>query len=114
MSLTMTYLQSFGLPWPNPAQQSAISQSIQASSTSKGLGDGRPRAQHIITPEDRDESDGEQSDSEQEVVSLLDNEEAQQFRDFDPEIKDPQKWQPPSAVVKYLGKHFNKTLTDAD
>jgi len=28
--------------------------------------------------------------------------------------KDPHKWQPPSSVVKYLDKYFNKTLTDAD
>jgi len=45
---------------------------------------------------------------------LLDDVEAEQFREFYPEVKDPQSWQPPPSVVKYLEKHFNKTLTEAD
>jgi len=63
------------------------------------------------TEQDSTEKDEEyQSDSDQDsdVVNLLDDVKAEQFREFDPEVKDPQSWQPPPSVVKYLEKHFNK------
>jgi len=62
------------------------------------------------------ENEEYQSDSDQDsdVVNLLDDGEAEQFCEFEPEVKDPQSWQPPPSVVKYLEKHFNKTLTETE
>ena len=65
---------------------------------------------------DADESNQEQPESEQEpeVVSLVDEDEAEQFREFEPEVSDPQYWKPHPSVEKYLDKHFNKLLADKD
>ena len=75
----------------------------------------RPQVQRTAQG-DTDESDQEQPELEQEpeVVSLLDEDEAEQFREFEPEVSDPQSWKPPPSVEKYLDKHFNKLLADKD
>ena len=103
--------------WPSLPQQSSNPQTTQASARNNEVTVERPSGQHVADSADQDDMVEEgQSDSDQEsdVVSLLDDIEAEQFREFDPEVKDPKSWQPPSTVIKYLDKHFNKTLSETN
>ena len=48
------------------------------------------------------------------IVSSLDEDEAQKFREFELEVIDPLSWKLPLSVQKYLDKQFNKLLADKD
>ena len=103
-------------PWPSVPQQSLMPQATQVSTSTMEASVGKPQAQHITnsTKFDKEKQSESESDEESDVVNLLNDVEAEQFRDFDPEVKDPQKWQPPPSVVKHLDKHFNKSLSETD
>jgi len=94
-------------PWINPA----LHQPIPPAPT-------RHRTEEPATHQDLSSTDdGEvlsEPEEEQDMVNLLEEGEADQFWEFDPEVKDPKKWQPPPSVVSYLNKHFNKSLANED
>ena len=105
----------FQLPfiWPNPQQLSEPTPQELTANKVSGL--VRPPVQHTVQ-DDTEESYQEQPELEQEpeVVSLLDEDEAQQFCEFELEIIDPLSWKLPPSVQKYLDKQFNKLLADKD
>jgi len=66
-----------------------------------------------------DNEDGEESDqsAESDVIHLLSEEEANQFREpavFDPTVRDDSSWQPPEVMLKYLETNFDRNLTEPE
>jgi len=89
-------------PWINPAPH----QPVPPAPTSAM----RHRTEEPATHQDSSNTDDEEVlselEEERDVVDFLEEREADQFQEFDPEVKDPKKWQPPPSVVSYLNKHF--------
>ena len=77
-------------PWTNPLQQP----SPPTSTNALGARIKDPSVRHDSYSTDNEEVQSELED-EQDIVSLLEEGEAEQFWEFDPEVKDPQRWQPP-------------------
>ena len=53
------------------------------------------------------------SDSE-DVIQLLDEAEALELIEFDPDVDSKDTWDPPKSMTSYLEKHFNRSLSDAE
>ena len=71
----------------------------------------------VPTPSERsvtiveDDTGGEESDKETaDRIEYLSEEEAGEFREFDPSLKDQESWQPPDYMINFLDKHFNRCL----
>ena len=47
-------------------------------------------------------------------IEPLDPEEAKEFQDFDPKLKDQESWQPLSSMASFLEKYFNQCLEAED
>ena len=94
-------------PWTNPLQQPTPSPSTSALGAE--VKDSSVRHDSYST-----DNEEVQSELEEDVISLLEDGEAEQFREFDLEVKDPQRQELPPSVVNYLSKHFNKSLSEED
>ena len=58
-----------------------------------------------------DDTREEESDKEAaDCVEYLSKEEAGEFREFNPSLKDQESWQPPDYMINFLDKHFNRCL----
>jgi len=50
----------------------------------------------------------------EDAISLLDDSEALQLIEFDPQVKPTDSWDPPAAIRTFLEKHFNKVLSEEE
>ena len=76
-----------------------------------------PVIEPVATPSEKsvaiveDDTGDEESDKEAaDRVEYLSEEEAGEFREFDPSLKDQESWQPPDCMINFLDKHFNRCL----
>ena len=51
---------------------------------------------------------------EEDVIGLLDEEEALELVEFDPKVESKDTWPPPKAMRSFLEKHFNKSLSEEE
>ena len=53
---------------------------------------------------------------ESDMIDLLSEQESSQLKDpeFDPKVKDETACHPPEALLKFLDKHFNQSLTEVE
>ena len=61
-----------------------------------------------LANEEEDEENERENDDDH--VTLYDTESKTMFAEFNPEIKQSSKWDPPEQMSSYLDKHFNKNL----
>ena len=71
------------------------------------------RENTAIAEQQEDSYDSEQS-RESNVIHLLGEQEANQFREpeFSPKMNDKATWLPTEAILKFLEKCFNQSLTE--
>ena len=60
--------------------------------------------------EEEDEIESESQFQDVDHVTIHDEESKTMFAEFNPEIKQPNTWDPPKQMSAYLEKHFNKSL----
>jgi len=53
-------------------------------------------------------------EDEEDTISLLDDSEALELIEFDPQVKPTGSWDPPTAIRTFLEKHFNKVLSEEE
>lgn len=101
--------QAFAWPFSTTPQAPQAPPTTEVSPTR----DGADNTVVIDQQEDGNESDRL---TESDVVDLLGEQEATQFREleFDPKVKDDTAWQPTEAMLKFLEKHFNQSLTEEE
>ena len=108
----------FGWPWMAPfsgAPQTANYLHFpcgggQGQSTSSSLS-GNPGPSGVTTQTARLE---EESQPEDDVVQLLDQDEALELIEFDPTVDSKDTWKPPQAIQAFLEKHFNRSLSEEE
>ena len=49
---------------------------------------------------------------DEDVIDLLEESEALEMVEFDPSVSPKDSWEPPKAMADFLGKHFNRALSD--
>lgn len=66
----------------------------------------------IVDPDapDNDEGENEEVTDSETIIEPLDPEEAKEFQDFDPKLKNQETWQPPTSMTSFLEKYFNQCL----
>jgi len=52
--------------------------------------------------------------SNEDVVELLSDSEAQEFTEFDPAVEPQGMWDPPTAMASFLERHFNHSLSEKE
>lgn len=55
-----------------------------------------------------------EEEMEEDVIDLLEDSEALELVEFDPRVKPTDTWEPPQSIKAFLGKHFNKALTEEE
>ena len=111
----------FPMPWfpyPSPpAVPSPWTGTQPPQDTSNSSVAPSPMIEPVATPLEKsvaiveDDTGDEESDKEAaDRVEYLSKEEAGEFREFDPSLKDQESWQPPDYMIKFLDKHFNRCL----
>ena len=60
--------------------------------------------------EEEDEIESESQFQDDDHVAMHDEESKTMFAEFNPEIEQPNTWDPPKQMSAYLEKHFNKSL----
>ena len=60
--------------------------------------------------EEEDEIESESQYQDDDHVTIHDEESKTMFAEFNPEIEQPNTWDPPKQMSAYLEKHFNKSL----
>ena len=83
-----------------------------------------PRETTMPTPRESDESPGTSSSlcrkrpqdaqDDEDSIHLLDEAEALELVEFDPSVEPKDTWNPPSSMVNFLEKHFNRTLEEGE
>ena len=49
-------------------------------------------------------------EDEEDVIQLLDEIETLELVEFDPKVEPLDTWEPPQVIIKFLEKHFNRSL----
>ena len=53
-------------------------------------------------------------EDEEDVIQLLDDKEALELVEFDPIVEPLDTWEPPQVIIKFLEKHFNRSLEEEE
>lgn len=101
--------QAFAWPFPNSPRSTRTTGAFLVEISP--MRDGSDNTVIINQHEDGNESNWL---TESNMVHLLDEQKANQFREpeFDPKAKDDIAWQPTEAMLRFLEKHFNQSLTE--
>ena len=54
------------------------------------------------------------SETDEDVIKLLDESEALELVEFDPSVSPKDSWEPPKTISGFLEKHFNRALADSE
>ena len=85
-----------------------VSEASDMPHTSKNSGTTLPSVSNAKTTTGVGHEDDQDSSEElDDRILLLDDEEASQFKDFDPQLVEEDSWKPPAPMLRFLGKHFN-------
>lgn len=94
------------------SSSSNINTTDSSSSTARGHSSGSRKR---VSPSDLESLESEEEgDDTQDTISLLQESEALELIEFDPAIQPEDAWSPPDNIVKFLDRHFNKSLSEEE